>query len=225
MTTFSFDTPQHASAISKHIINLNKKVVYISGSSASGKSYIAQKIRDDLIAQHKKVLLISSDSYYCNQTKIQSLIYGTFDHPHMIEHDLLATHIDQLIKTGSVSLPNYSFKEGKRKSSTHIKGPYDFIIVEGLYTIAQLPSHHDPLMVYIDSSPEELIFRRLIRDQERLSESLATQVINLAKVFPMRNVFGVPQKKKADIIINNNYEILSTFGRKSSFELIKEPKS
>jgi uridine kinase len=60
----------------------------------------------------------------------------------------------------------------------------------------------------VDSDTEELIFRRLVRDQQRVNEPLYMIVSMLGKVFPMWNIFGNPQKKNADLIVDNSYEIL-----------------
>jgi hypothetical protein len=80
-------------------------------------------------------------------------------------------------------------------------------------------------MIYVDSAIEELVFRRLVRDQERLAEPLSTQIINLARVFPMWNIFGAPQKKKADIIINNDYQVLSKYGKAQTYTLYNDTKA
>ncbi len=212
-------------AISKHIISLQKKLVYIAGSSASGKSYCAELISKDLQSKGKRVISISSDNYYSNQTRLHYLLYGTFDHPHLIEYDLLADNIAQLLKTGSTNIPEYSFKEWRRVWSHVLDDPFDIIIIEWLYTIAQLPLVHDPIMIYVDSPTEELVFRRLVRDQERLAEPLATQIINLARVFPMWNIFWASQKKKADMVINNDYEVLSKYGKQQNYKLYNDTKA
>jgi uridine kinase len=117
-------------AISKHIISLQKKLVYIAGSSASGKSYCADLISKDLQSKGKRVISISSDNYYSNQTKLHYLLYGTFDHPHLIEYDLLADNIGELLKTGATNIPEYSFKEGRRIGSHPLNDSFDIIIVE-----------------------------------------------------------------------------------------------
>ena len=35
----------------------------------------------------------------------------------------------------------------------------------------------------------------------------------MSTVFPMRNIFGKQQKDKADLVIHNNYSILSNAGK------------
>jgi uridine kinase len=97
--------------------------------------------------------------------------------------------------------------------------------VEGLYTINELPVLHSPFKIYVDSPAEELVFRRLVRDQERLSEPLSMQINNLSRVFPMWTIYGQPQKKKADLIVDNTFEILSTTGKKSTYIDFDTPRS
>jgi len=62
--------------------------------------------------------------------------------------------------------------------------------------------------MFVYSAQEELIFRRIIRDQERVAEPAYMIVENLGKAFPMRKIYGEPQLNKADMIVNNDYQIL-----------------
>ncbi|USN57505.1 MAG: hypothetical protein H6766_03570 [Candidatus Peribacteria bacterium] len=97
---------------------------------------------------------------------------------------------------------------------------YDFVIVEGLYTIDQLGVRFaDATKVFVQSSYEEIIFRRIVRDQERVRESNHVMINNIGKAFPMWNIFGQHQQDKADIIITNDYEILDHKGAESAYEL------
>ncbi len=64
-----------------HIKTSGKKLIYIAGASASGKTYIAEQIAKMLEVDGKTVVTISSDNYYLSDTGIKSVIYGTFDHP------------------------------------------------------------------------------------------------------------------------------------------------
>lgn len=102
----------------------------IAGASASGKSFIAEQLVQSLEQQQKKVLLISSDNYYSDNSALQYLIYGTFDHPNLIEYDLLAHNLQEYFTQGSTTLPHYSFTEKRRTEYTSITAAYDIIIVE-----------------------------------------------------------------------------------------------
>jgi uridine kinase len=58
------------------------------------------------------------------------MLYGTFDHPDLIEYSLLDKNIHELIQKGSADIPEYSFKERRRVETHRVEGQYDFIIVE-----------------------------------------------------------------------------------------------
>lgn len=77
------------SLIVNHIISNNHQLIYFAGPSASGKSFIAQQLVEQLQQQGKKVLLISSDSYYSNESQLKYVLYGTFDHPKLIDYNIL----------------------------------------------------------------------------------------------------------------------------------------
>lgn len=206
-----------------YIIEKNHKIITVAGSSASGKSFFAKQIADGLKKKGKNVLEISSDDYYMNDTGLKFMLYGTFDHPNLIEYDLLAKNLEELKTQGSTFLPRYSFKERRRTETYKVKGEYDYIIVEGLYTLSQLPNSLNALKFFVDSDTEELIFRRVVRDQERVAEPMYMILEMIGKVFPMRNIYGMPQKNHADVLINNNYEILEKNAEISKYEIFSQP--
>lgn len=111
MKSFVFAELSHCVA---DILASEKKLVFLAGASASGKTYIAEDIAKQLEAQGKRVLTLSSDNYYVSDTGIKSVIYGTYDHPALIDYALLEKNIDEYFTHGSFSLPQYSFAESRR---------------------------------------------------------------------------------------------------------------
>jgi uridine kinase len=191
------------------IMAANKKIIYLAGATASGKSYIADQLTKTLGAMNKKVLMISADHYYRPDSAVQSMIYGTYDHPNLIDHDLINENLQQLLSSGSFDMPEYSFVEKTRLKSQPIAGSFDYIIIEWLYVINELSEQFDPLKIFVHSQAEDLIIRRLIRDPERTKEPLYIVANTLTKVFPMWIIAGKWQMEKSDIVINNTYEILN----------------
>jgi len=210
----------------KEIINTitksKKNLIYVAWASASGKSYFAHELANALKKKKYKVLEISSDDYYSDQTSLQFLLYGTFDHPNLIEYDLLQKNIDEYFKTWKTKIPIYSFKESRRIGYKPVAEKYDYIIVEGLYTIEKLNKKNNPFTIFVDSDKEELIFRRIIRDQERFKDTIESIISSISKVFPMRVLFGEPQKEKSELIIQNNYEILEKEWKKTTYTLLQK---
>lgn len=188
------------------------KLVIVAGSSASWKSYFAHSLAEALKAKGKNVLEISSDDYYTNETGLKYMLYGTFDHPNLIEYPLLTKNLEELIKTDKTEIPTYSFVERRRVGYKKVEWPYDYIIVEGLYTISQIQVKEPNTKIFVHTETEDIIFRRLVRDQERVKEPLYMILQMLGKVFPMWNIFGQTQKQEADFIVDNDYEILENKG-------------
>lgn len=141
------------------------------------------------------------------------MLFGTFDHPALIDYELLATNIGEYLLTGAFAIPQYSFAESRRTGFAKVEGAYDIVLVEGLYTISQLPTTYDPLRIYIRASDEDLIIRRLLRDPARVGEPLHMVIGALNNVFPMWHLYGSSQAALADITIHNDYDLLAKDGK------------
>jgi len=114
MKTFTYE---QLDQVVQSIKASNKKVIYLAGASASGKSYIAEQIVNKIRQEGSKVLMISADHYYRADSAVQSMIYGTYDHPNLIDHDLLNQNLQQLLTSDTFQMPEYSFAEKTRVAS------------------------------------------------------------------------------------------------------------
>lgn len=208
----------------KKIESIGKKLIMIAGASASGKSYFAKKLAEELRKNNKTVRELSSDDYYSNTTGLKYILYGTFDHPNMIEYNKLEKNLEEYLKTGQTNKPVYSFMEKRTTHYEPIKGDFDYIIVEWIYTIEKMANNFDCTKMFVYSAQEELIFRRIIRDQERVAEPAYMIVENLGKAFPMRKIYGEPQVNKADMIVNNDYQILEKKWRRCTYHQTQKTK-
>ena len=201
------------------------KLVYVAGASASGKTFFNKALGLALEKMWHSVLNISSDDYYTDQTGLKFLLYGTFDHPNLIQYDMLQKNIDEYFQKGKTKLPKYSFIERRRVALERVQEDYDFVLVEGLYTISQLDDSYDPFKIFVDSHIEELIFRRLIRDQERTKEWIDMIVSMLWKVFPMWKLYGDSQRDNAHIVIDNDFSVMDKAGALEEYVHTKKKKS
>lgn len=198
-------------------MDADKPLITLAGPSASGKSYFAEQLTAGLKAHDKTVLQISSDNYYHNDTQLHALIYGTYDHPNLIQYDQLNHDLHHYLDQGSMELPTYSFVEKRTIGSTHIDKQYDFILVEGIYAIAQVDTTLPEFTIFVTAPAEELLMRRFIRDQDRTQEPRDQIIHKMDNMFPMRNVYGAHQDR-ADVVVQNTYNILSAQGKK--YEII-----
>lgn len=191
-----------------NIMHDPKRVVLVAGPSASWKTFIAHLIADKLRKQWMSVLEVSSDNYYRDDTRLHAMVYGSYDHPHLIRSNKLVEDIDVYFRTWTVHLPVYSFVEKKVVAYQEVVEQYDIVLIEWLYTISLYAEKFDAHSIYVSSPVTELIMRRMIRDIERVKEPAWMIVGHLDNVFPLWNVFGRNQLQWAEFVIENSYDIL-----------------
>lgn len=210
--------------ITQSLIASDRKLIFIAWPSASGKSLFAKRLVKKLEESWHSILAISSDDYYKNNTQLHALMYGTYDHPHLIEYDRLSDDLETYFETGHVSLPKYSFIEKRTIAYEEVSGSHDFVIVEWIYTISSLKTSLPHHSIYVTSPHEEILVRRFLRDQERTKEPAHTLITNMDHMFPMWNVYGELQKS-ADIVIENTFNILEHKGKTFLLEEKGNPSS
>ncbi|RLD16070.1 uridine kinase [candidate division KSB1 bacterium] len=178
-------------------------LIGIAGASGSGKTLVANTIMKKLGSD--QVVLIQEDSYYKDLSDIplDERSGRNFDHPDAFDHDLLAEHLELLLKGKTIAHPVYDYKTHSRLKETRTVGPHSIIILEGILVLseAKLREQMD-IRVFIDTAPDICFIRRLQRDikeRGRTVESVITQYQNTVR--PMYFQFVEPSKRHADIII------------------------
>ena len=177
-------------------------VIGVSGGSASGKTTVANRLKD---ACRDSVVLLSQDFYYLpfDHLTFEERTKINYDHPNAFDTERLINDI-RLLKSGkAIDRPVYSYKAYTRLPETVRVNPAKVVILEGLMIFENptLRSLMD-IKVYVDTDTDERLIRRIIRDvneRERTLESVIDQYINTVK--PMHEQFVEPYKKYADIII------------------------
>ncbi|USN55117.1 MAG: hypothetical protein H6765_00405 [Candidatus Peribacteria bacterium] len=116
--------------ITNLVLAAKQKVVTIAGPSASGKSYFAKQLATAIRERGHSVLEVSSDDYYTNDTQLHAIVYGTFDHPNLIEYDKLNRDLAVYLESGTMHIPQYSFVEKRTVGYKEVTQMYDYILVE-----------------------------------------------------------------------------------------------
>ena len=185
-------------------------VVGIAGGTGSGKTTVARAIYDKV--GKDRIEWISHDSYYRNFEGLapEEKHHINFDHPDSLETELLARHLDVLIKGSSVEVPIYDFTTHSRKTETIRVEPRKVIIVEGILVLAEaeLRKRID-IKLYVDTPADIRFVRRLMRDiksRGRTVESVIEQYVTTVR--PMHEEFVEPSKRHADLIIPEGGENL-----------------
>lgn len=180
----------------------NVIVIGVSGGSASGKTTVANRIKEEF---KNSVELLSHDFYYLpyDDLPMEERVKLNYDHPNAFDTQRLIDDIRKLKQGISIDRPVYSYTEYTRLSETVKVNPAKVIIVEGfmIYENSELRDLMD-IKVFVDADADERLIRRIIRDVKergRTLESVIDQYTKTAK--PMHELFVEPYKKYADIII------------------------
>jgi len=163
----------------------------IAGGSGSGKTYLARRLG---------YKTISIDDYYIG---IDNMKDNNFDHPKALDLKLLRKHLVMLKKSKPIIKPVYSFITHKRDGYEKI-GPDKIMIVEGLFALNKMISDVFDIKIFVDSSKERRLQRRIKRDineRGRISESIKMVFDTVAEPMYIKHV--MPTKKSADLIIRN----------------------
>lgn len=180
----------------------NVIVIGVSGGSASGKTTVANRIKDEF---KDSVELLSHDFYYLPHDELPLEVRAklNYDHPNAFDTERLIKDIQLLKQYIPIERPVYSYVVHNRLPETVRVNPAKVIIVEGfmIFENAELRDLMD-IKVFVDTDADERLIRRIIRDvneRGRSLESVITQYTNTVK--PMHELFVEPYKKYADVII------------------------
>ncbi|MBR5732973.1 MAG: uridine kinase [Lachnospiraceae bacterium] len=177
-------------------------IIGIAGGTASGKTTVAQKIKEVF---GSNVELVSHDYYYLphNDMTYEERSKINYDHPNAFETDRLIRDIRDLKAGKAVDVPVYDFTIHNRVDETVRVEPKRVIIVEGILVFEneELRRLMD-IKIFVDTDSDERLARRILRDVKergRSLDSVLTQYTTTVK--PMHDQFVEPSKRYADVII------------------------
>ena len=181
------------------------KIVLVGGGSASGKTYVLNKVIDKLGKEN--VTHISIDDYYKKlDMPLEERRKVNFDHPKAFDWDLIETQLKMLKENKTIEKPVYDYTISNRSDKVEIITPKNLVLVEGIMALVNKKIRAlSELNIFIDASRENRLVRRIKRDQverARTFDSIVTQYFT--SVLPMYEEIIDPTKYYADIIINND---------------------
>lgn len=178
-------------------------IIGVAGGTASGKTTVAQKILETTGPEH--LAYVQHDAYYrdLSHLPLEERRAFNFDHPDMLENELMIEHLKTLLQGRPVQIPVYDFAQYIRTGQLKRVEPRRVIMVEGIliFVDKQLRDMMD-IKIYVDAPPDLRFIRRLRRDITERERSI-NQVIDqyLQTVRPMHLEFVEPSKRYADVII------------------------
>ena len=217
---------QKISEISRRIYDhINqKKIIFISGPSSSGKTSFATRLRLHLKVLGINAVAISLDDYFRNKDEMILDADGKpdFESLEAIDYQLFNEHVRRLIDGQEVGLPHYSFHQNVRveNARTLQLGADEVIIVEGIHGLNEKITEGIPndtgykiyctalTVLTLDgekiSSTDTRLIRRIIRDYYFRNSSCQYTL----ELWPdvesgaVKNIF--PYTDSADIIFNSS---------------------
>lgn len=177
-------------------------VLGIAGCSGSGKTTLAQELARNLNGTHFHI-----DNYYrdLSHLPLEERRQQNFDHPELLESDLLVAHITELAAGRSVNRPLYDFAKHTRilGETEHIS-PGRVLLVDGIFALYYadlLPLYS--LRVYVDATDAVCFERRLardIRERGRTAENVRKHYDTTVR--PMAEKYVRPSVVHADLVVD-----------------------
>jgi len=200
-----------------------KRIVMLSGPSASGKTTTANKICEELQKKGKKCAVVSLDNYYRNKEDIP-VIDGKPNKEvvEALDLDLLHSSMQDILDDGCAKIPEFDFMTGYRKDNAiemnigkdgivifegiHALNP---IITSGLETDNFYKIYISPHSSFSDgfitiSRREMRLIRRMIRDSWSRGTSPSKTLEMWADVVNGEEKYVKPYSQDADCHINTS---------------------
>jgi len=187
-------------------------VIGIAGSSCSGKSFIADRLKE--ILNETVAGVISLDSYYHD---LKDLPFAereqkNFDRPEAVNFDLLKRDLNRLLRGEIVRIPVYDFSTHTRKPETEWteictgekKANRQVLILEGLYAFRdrELRELID-FRIFVETDYNLCLSRRIERDvRERGRSERSVRETFENNVLPMYERFVLPTRDHSDLVID-----------------------
>ena len=179
-------------------------LIGIAGGSASGKSSIAQRLKNEYSLTNS-VVIIRQDDYYKDQSHLtmEERVKTNYDHPLAFDNDLLIQHLNALMNGETIEKPTYDYTVHNRSKVTETIKPCDVIVLEGLFEL-ESESLRDLLdmKIFVDTDADLRFIRRMVRDVKergRSLDSVVSQYTTTVRV--MHDLFIEPSKRYANLII------------------------
>lgn len=179
-------------------------LIGIAGGSASGKSSIAQRLKNEYSLTNS-VVIIRQDDYYKDQSHLtmEERVKTNYDHPLAFDNELLIQHLNALMNGETIEKPTYDYTVHNRSEVTETIKPCDVIVLEGLFVL-ESESLRDLLdmKIFVDTDADLRFIRRMVRDVKergRSLDSVVSQYTTTVRV--MHDLFIEPSKRYANLII------------------------
>lgn len=198
-------------AIDKHIKQAGTPCcIIIAGMSCSGKTTLAQKIKEHYKEKYETTI-IHQDDWYKNLDDVPKSKDGyLMDSINAFDRKGFRDSCEDLLKNGKAEVPMYNMERNVRMADTVEAERGDINIFEGLHAITLLSTLNDGrlLMIYTDTPPSACLERRIERDALRYCGSTPEKIKKIWKtcILPMSDCYVWSQRQFADIVVKPGQE-------------------
>ena len=177
--------------------------ILISGTTCSGKTTLANRVRDCL-ADHISVTVVSQDDYFRNLRDIPYTSNGLLmDSPEAFCQEEFKEDVKKLLANSVVKMPNYNIPTNTIIDKKKVVQKSKVNIFEGLHVIDFLSGFMpDYISIYLDTDMETCLSRRIQRDTSNLhvTEDVVYKYWNNC-IKPVSENCILPQKDYADYVL------------------------
>ena len=185
------------------------KLILVGGGTASGKTYVINKVIESLGNEH--ITHISIDDYYKDLTHLtlEERKKQNYDHPKAFDWPLMREQLTALKNGKTIMKPVYDYVQHTRSEKVVEVKANDLIIVEGIMALVNKDVRAlGDLKIFINASRERRLLRRMKRDineRGRDYESITTQYFGTVQ--PMYEEIIGPSEYYADLIVINDGDV------------------
>ena len=178
-------------------------ILGVAGGSGSGKTTVVSQIIQAM--EPVPVSLLHHDSYYRDHPEMSpdERARLNYDHPDVLETELLAEHLRELMAGRAVEEPVYDFTSHSRTDETRRIEPNPIVILDGILILAE-PELRElmDIRVFVETDSDLRFIRRLLRDTQERGRSMGSVIRQYQEtVRPMHLEFVEPSRRHADVIL------------------------
>jgi uridine kinase len=206
----------------------NLRMIWVSGPSSSGKTTTTVKLTERLQKQGLRFLMLNLDDYFWSLVEHPTdwINDRNYETPEALDIQLLNRHLCDLLEGETIEKPVYSFKEGRRIATKHIKLEKDQVllldclhglyppITEGIPASAQFRLYIETQNVLYegDGSTRQLtqftdvrLMRRMLRDVQHRNHSPLLTILHWHYVRSGELFSIIPLSGLADHTVNGGF--------------------
>jgi len=199
------------------------KVVLVAGPSSSGKTTFSKRLAVQLLAMGLRPYPLSLDDFFIDRDETPRGADGKpdFERLEALDLELLEAQLLELTQGGTVQLPHYDFRAGRRRRGPTVTVQDDnILILEGIHGLnPRLVPHLPPERLYriyvsaltqlnLDrhnrlSTSDSRLIRRVVRDASTRGYTPRETISRWASVTRGEKLHIFPFQENADAIFNS----------------------